>query len=68
MHLCDCTLGIIDLLIQNVRSSTVDIESWIHRHPKVFYYAVLAKNLTDMVFLDVSGQCLDNNFCASRSW
>lgn len=74
MHLCNCTFGIIHFFVEDVCSSTVDVdyfvslaalgESWreltygVHGHPEIFDGAVFAENLANMVFFDIPGQCL----------
>jgi len=61
MHLCDCALSVVDLLVQDVCGSAVDVEGWVHGHSQVFDDAVFAKDFADVVFFDVSGQCLDDD-------
>jgi len=61
VHLCDCALGVVDLFVQDVCGSAVDVEGGVHGHSQVFDDAVLAKDFADVVFFDVPGQCLDND-------
>jgi hypothetical protein len=61
VHLCDCTLGVVDFLVHDVCGAAVNIEGRVHGHAQVFDGAILAKDFADVVFLDVSGQGLDDN-------
>jgi hypothetical protein len=61
VHLCDGTLGVVDFLVHDVCGAAVDIKGWVHGHAHVFDGAILGKDLADVGFLDVPGQCLDDN-------
>lgn len=61
MHLGDCALCIVDVFVEDVCDTSVDVEGWVHGHPQILDGAIFAKYLTDMVFFNIASQCLDNN-------
>lgn len=68
MHLCDCTLGFVDLLVEYVCDAAINVESGIHGHPDIFDDAILSKYLTYVVLFDVSGQGFYHNLCTPGCW
>jgi hypothetical protein len=61
MHLCDCTLGVVDFFVHDVCGSAIDIEDLVHRHVELLDHTVLSEDLTDVILLDISSQCLYYN-------
>jgi hypothetical protein len=61
VHFCDCALRVVNLFVHDVCGSAVYVEDWVHGHAQVFDGAVFAEDFADVVFFDVSGQCLYDN-------
>jgi hypothetical protein len=61
VHLCDCALGVVDLFVHDVCRAAVDVERRVHGHAQVLDDSIFAKDFADVVFFDVSGQCLYDN-------
>jgi hypothetical protein len=64
VHLCDGAFGLVDLFVHDVCYAAVHVEGWVHGHPEVLDDSVLAEDLANMVFFDISGQGFDDDLHA----
>jgi len=61
MHLRNGAFGLVDLFVHDICYAAVHIEGFVHGHPEVLDDSVLAKDLANVVFFDISGQSFDND-------
>lgn len=65
MHVGNGSLGVGFVVEQNVSCATVGSKLTVERQVQVLNLAVLAKDLSKVVFVHVLGETFDNNLGAS---
>lgn len=66
VHVANSRLRVARLRVQHVRDSAVRHEVFVHRHLKVLYGAVCAKDFAQVVDIDILGELFDDDFGAAR--
>lgn len=66
MHVCDCGFSVGWGGVENVGDAAVGKELFVHGHLEVLDFAVATEDLTEVAFIHVFGELLDDNLCAAR--